>query len=242
VSQSFKERRVKTYFRKIAPQYDLVNTLVSFGFHHHWRKFTVKKADLRPGQQVLDICCGTGLITKDLAEKVSPDGNVVGLDLSPSMLAVADQNLADSPWRHRIRLVEGNALSLPFADNSFDRAVIGYGLRNVSDMRQALRELFRVLKPEGKAIALELATPPYPVFKQLHYLYTSLILPLVGSFLTGNKDPYLYLYRSVQVYPDPQQVAAVFREFGFTQVHFDQLCWGIATVHIGTKPALFPPQ
>lgn len=242
MSQSLKERRVKTYFRKIAPQYDLVNTLVSFGFHHHWRKFTVEKTDLRPGQQVLDVCCGTGLITKDLAEKVSPAGNVVGLDLSPSMLAVAEQNLADSPWRNCIQLVEGNALSLPFADNSFDRAVIGYGLRNVSDMRQALRELFRVVKPEGKVIALELARPPYPVFKQLHYLYTALFLPLVGSFLTGNKDPYLYLYHSVQTYPHPRQVAAVFRKIGFTQVHYDQLCWGIATVHTGSKPALFPSR
>ena len=144
---SRKERWLKIFFRKIAPNYDLVNTLVSFGLHHHWRDYTVEKADLHPGHRVLDVCCGTGQITKELAQKVGPQGKVIGLDISPAMLKIAAENLQDFPW---IELVEGNALDLPFTNDDFDRTVIGYGLRNVADPSQALAELFRVLNQEAK--------------------------------------------------------------------------------------------
>ncbi|HEY8391335.1 MAG TPA: bifunctional demethylmenaquinone methyltransferase/2-methoxy-6-polyprenyl-1,4-benzoquinol methylase UbiE [Capillibacterium sp.] len=233
---SLKEQRLAAYFRKIAPRYDLVNTLVSFGLHHYWRHFAVEKADLRAGQQVLDVCCGTGLITRDLAQKVGPRGYVVGLDLSPSMLKIAAENLRELARSHRIRLVEGNAMALPFPDHSFDRAVIGYGLRNVADMRQALRELYRVLKPGGRLVGLELGKPRNPLLNKLYTLYFATFPPLVGFLMTGEKEPYLYLHRSVQAYPAPAEVSRIFGETGFTAVHYYELSWGIATVHTGEKP------
>lgn len=235
---SFKEQRLTTYFRKIAPHYDLVNTLISFGLHHYWRRFAVEKANLHPGQQVLDVCCGTGLITKDLAKKVGPRGYVAGLDLSLPMLKIAAKNLRELSRSHRIQLVEGNAMDLPFPDNSFDRAVIGYGLRNVADMRQALRELYRVLKPGGRIVGLELGKPRYPLLNKLYALYSATFPPLVGLLLTGDKKPYLYLHRSVQAYPSPAQVSAIFGQIGFTAVQYYELSWGIATVHTGDKPGL----
>lgn len=236
MQRSPKERWVNAFFRKIAPNYDLVNTLVSFGLHHYWRHFTVEKADLHPGQQVLDVCCGTGLITKDLALKVGPQGKVVGLDLSPAMLKKAAENLRDFPWPQTIQLVEGNALALPFPDDCFDRTVIGYGLRNVADLRQALAELFRVLKPGGKVAALELAKPHSPIFNRLHALYTARYLPLVGYLITGEKEPYLYLHRSLQAYPPPEKVTQIFREIGFTKVRCSALTRGVVTVHVAVKP------
>ena len=230
---SRKERWLQVFFRKIAPNYDLVNTLVSFGLHHHWRNYTVEKADLHPGHQVLDVCCGTGLITKDLARKVGPQGKVIGLDLSPAMLKIAADNLQDFPW---IELVEGNALALPFVNDCFDRTVIGYGLRNVADLRQALAELFRVLKPEGKVVALELAKPQAPVFGRLHHMYTAFYLPLVGYLFTGDKKPYRYLHRSIQTYPTPGKVTQIFKEIGFTNICCTALSWGVVTVHTANKP------
>ncbi len=233
---NFKEKRLQTYFRKIAPHYDLVNTLVSFGLHHYWRRFAVEKADLHTGQYVLDVCCGTGLITRDLAQKVGPEGRVVGLDLSPPMLKMAAKNLKDLPWSHRIQLLEGNAMDLPFSDNSFDRAVIGYGLRNVADMRQALRELYRVLKPGGRIVGLELGKPRCPLVNKVYSLYTAILPPLLGFLVTGEKEPYFYLHRSVQAYPSPAEVSAIFGQIGFTAVNCYELSLGIATVHTGHKP------
>ncbi|NLW60018.1 MAG: bifunctional demethylmenaquinone methyltransferase/2-methoxy-6-polyprenyl-1,4-benzoquinol methylase UbiE [Firmicutes bacterium] len=230
---SKKERWQKVFFRKIAPSYDLVNTLISFGLHHHWRNYTIEKADLQPGHRVLDVCCGTGMITKDLAQKVGPQGKVVGLDLSPAMLKIAAQNLRAYPW---IELVEGNALALPFPNDVFDRTVIGYGLRNVADPRQALAELFRVLKPGGKVAALELAKPRAPVFNRLHRIYTAVCLPLVGYLFTGDKKPYQYLHHSIQTYPAPEKITRIFQEIGFTNVCCTALSWGVVTIHVANKP------
>lgn len=228
-----KERRLKLFFRTIAPNYERVNTLVSFGLHHQWRNFAVQKADLQPGQRVLDVCCGTGVITKELAKKVGPRGKVIGLDLSPAMLKIAAENLQDFPW---IELVEGNALDLPFAKDEFDRAVIGYGLRNVTDPRQALAELYRVIKPGGKVVALELAKPQTPSLKRLHQFYTAACLPLIGYLFTGDKEPYLYLHRSIQNYPAPETVTKFFKEIGFTDIDCTALSWGVVTVHTAKKP------
>ncbi|NLM37596.1 MAG: bifunctional demethylmenaquinone methyltransferase/2-methoxy-6-polyprenyl-1,4-benzoquinol methylase UbiE [Firmicutes bacterium] len=228
-----KERRLKLFFQTIAPNYERVNTLVSFGLHHHWRNFAVAKADLKPGLRVLDVCCGTGVITKELAQKVGPRGKVIGLDLSPAMLKIAAENLQDIPW---IELVEGNALTLPFGNDEFDRAVIGYGLRNVTDPRQALAELYRVLKPGGKAVALELAKPQAPGLKRLHHFYTAVCLPLIGYLFTGDKEPYRYLHRSIQNYPAPGKVTKFFKEIGFTDICCTVLNWGVVTVHTARKP------
>lgn len=235
--KSNKERQVISFFRRIAPRYDLVNTIISFGCHHSWRKFAVKKAGLSPGRQVLDVCCGTGLITKDLATKVGPHGKVIGLDLSPEMLAIAEKNLADFTLKNIIQLMPGNAMSLPFPGETFDCVTIGYGLRNVSDLRQALRELFRVLKPGGKVVSLELAKPYPPVFNKLYHLYMATFLPLTGLIFTHQREAYHYLHRSVQNYPHQHQVTHIFTEIGFQEVNCYELSWGIAAVHVGIKPA-----
>ena len=237
---SSKEELVFSIFRTIAPRYDLVNTIVSFGRLHSWRRFMVEKAAPSPGQRVLDVCCGTGMITKDLAAKVKPDGKVIGLDLSPEMLAVAERNLAELIQKNLVQLVQGNAMALPFPDGSFDCVTIGYGLRNVSDRRQTLRELFRVLKPGGKVVSLELAKPSLPLFNKLYHLYMATFPPLIGSLLTGNKEAYLYLHCSVMSYPHQREITRLFHEIGFRDVNCSELSWGLAAVHVGLKPAAPP--
>ncbi|NLW56576.1 MAG: bifunctional demethylmenaquinone methyltransferase/2-methoxy-6-polyprenyl-1,4-benzoquinol methylase UbiE [Firmicutes bacterium] len=233
---SSKEQLVFSIFRRIAPRYDLVNTIVSFGRHHSWRKFMVDKAGLSPGQRVLDVCCGTGLITKDLAARVEPLGKVVGLDLSPEMLAVAQKNLENFPHKHLIQLVQGNAMALPFPEGTFDCVTIGYGLRNVTDLRQTLRELFRVLKPGGKVVSLELAKPSPPLFNKIYHLYMATFLPFIGTILTRHKEAYLYLHRSVVSYPHQHEITRLFTEVGFHAVTCSELSWGLAAVHVGFKP------
>src|SRR5690606_23749826 len=138
-----------------------------------------------PGAKVLDVCCGTGQITRALAQKVGPQGFVVGLDLSPSMLKIAAKNLRDLDNPQRVQLLVGNAMDLPFPDNSFDRVVIGYGLRNGADMRRALHELYRVLQPEGRAVSLELGNPRHRLLNKLYALYSAISPPLVGLLITG---------------------------------------------------------
>lgn len=141
---------------------------MSFGMHHHWRRFAVSRTGLRTGGKVLDLCCGTGMITADLAEKVGPSGNVTGIDISGEMLAIARERLDGRGLMERVKLVQGDVTELPFPDESFECVTIGYGLRNVPDPKRVLREVWRVLKPGGGLMAIESAKPKGSLFRMLY--------------------------------------------------------------------------
>lgn len=228
---------IRDLFNTIAPHYDLINALTSFGRHHYWSRALIEFSGVSQGATALDVCCGTGMITLRLAEKVGLRGKVVGIDFSEEMLRIARKKAGKSKFRSTIELIEANALKLPFADNTFDCAVIAYGLRNVADLKQALLEIQRVIKPGGRLASLELAHPYLPIFKQLYYLYLGHWIPFIGQLLTGNKPAYQYLDESIRNYPNQHKITEIFGKLGFLNPQCYELTFGIASIHIGTKPS-----
>lgn len=228
-----KEEYVHSVFENIAPKYDFMNDLTSFRFHKLWRRKTMKKLQIKPGQSAIDVCCGTGDWTIDLA-KDSNSGQIVGLDFSTNMLELARDKL-DRAGQQEVDLVEGNAMDLPFADNQFDYATIGFALRNVPDIKQVLAEMTRVVKPGGKVVSLELSQPTMPIFRQFYYFYFKKILPLLGKIFANSYEQYAWLPTSLTNFPNRKNLAKIFAEVGLVNVEDYPLTGGIAAIHIGEK-------
>lgn len=230
-----KEEYVHSVFSSIAHRYDLLNTTLSFNRDKYWRKFAVEHSGLKPGGRGLDVCCGTGMLALEQAKTVGLQGQVVGLDFCENMLARAVENIKRTPYQGVIELVKGNAMDLPFPENSFDCATIGFALRNVPDIRKTIDEMRRVVKPGGKVVSLELAKPSAPVFKQLYYLYFNHMVPLLGRIGVGLKGPYSWLPNSLKTFPHQSEIRDIFAEVGLADAHYYELTGGIVAVHIGTK-------
>ncbi|MGI9953440.1 demethylmenaquinone methyltransferase [Moorellaceae bacterium AZ2] len=230
-----KEVYVRDLFSHIARRYDLMNTVLSFNLDKYWRYVAVEKAALKPGEMALDVCCGTGMLSLGLARAVFPQGKVVGLDFCREMLEVAKANLARSPYGSLVELVEGNAVSLPFENDTFDCATIAFALRNVPDIERTLREMKRVVRPGGRVVSLELAKPSWPLFKQLYYLYFNRLVPILGRLGVGRKDSYSYLPQSLKNFPHQQEILALFSRIGLDRAQCFELTGGIVAVHVGIK-------
>ena len=191
---------VKDMFSAIAPKYDFFNDVISFGMHRRWKNFVIKKAGLKAGDNALDICTGTGDIAFKLLEKVGNSGKVTGLDFVQEMLDVATQRAKEN-GKDNLSFKLGDAMELPFEDNTFDAVTVGYGLRNVTDIPKAIREMVRVAKPGGRIISLDLGKPKIPVYRELYYFYFYKIMPIITSFFQGKKDAYNYLPNSLNEFP-----------------------------------------
>lgn len=236
-TSSSKEQYVLQVFESIAPKYDLMNSVLSFRMHKLWRRFAMKKLCLSSGGQALDLCCGTGDWTISLARAVGPDGHVYGLDFSPNMLEIGQKKVVEAGLANQVTLVEGNAMDLPFPDNTFDAVTIGFALRNVPDVKQVLKEMVRVTKPGGQVVSLELSHPTWPVFRQVYWFYFEQILPRVAKWLTGKYEQYRWLPESLKAFPQRQELARWFEEAGCQDVQVYALTGGIAALHIGKKQA-----
>ncbi|WP_026326448.1 demethylmenaquinone methyltransferase [Paenibacillus ginsengihumi] len=229
-----KEQFVHSVFESIAPKYDMMNDILSFRRHKAWRNFTMRKMNVRPGSTSIDLCCGTCDWTISLAQ-ASGTGRTVGLDFSQNMLSVGAEKVARLGLERQIELVQGNAMELPFPDNTFDYATIGFALRNVPDLVKVIEEMQRVVKPGGLVVSLELSKPTWEPFKSLYYFYFQKILPLLGKLIAQKYEQYKWLPESLVHFPDHKQLAAIFRETGLTEVQAYPLTGGIAAVHIGRK-------
>ncbi|ATW23862.1 demethylmenaquinone methyltransferase [Candidatus Formimonas warabiya] len=234
-SKEQKEHYVREMFDSIAAKYDFVNSLMSLGMDHRWRRFAVHRAEIRPGGVALDICCGTGKITLELARRVGLEGRVTGLDFSPRMLEVARQAVAASEFKEIINLIQGNALCLPFEDNSFDAVTVGWGLRNVPDIFTVVQEMMRVVRPGGMVVSLDMAKPELPVFKQAYWLYFEKIIPLLGKIGAHKETAYQYLHQSARVFPHQKELARLFHEAGLEAACYHNLCGGVVAVVEGRK-------
>jgi demethylmenaquinone methyltransferase/2-methoxy-6-polyprenyl-1,4-benzoquinol methylase len=208
-------------FDRIAPVYDAMNRLMTAGLDRRWRDATAASV-VRPGDRVLDSCCGTG----DLAiADAKAGGKVTGLDFSEPMLARAREKNPDIEW------VSGDAIALPFADASFDAATVGFGARNLADLERGLAELRRVLKPAGRLGILEI-TRPSGLLAPFYRLWFDGVIPLAGKVLPGG-SAYAYLPASVRRFPDPQGLAKLMDEAGFDDIRWRLFAGGIVALHTG---------
>jgi demethylmenaquinone methyltransferase / 2-methoxy-6-polyprenyl-1,4-benzoquinol methylase len=229
-----KSAHVHDVFSNIAHRYDLMNTVLSFWQHKLWRRFAMKKTHLSRSGQVLDVACGTGDWTIALAKVVGHEGSVTGLDFVQQMLDVARVKV-EKKNLPQIQFVSGNAMDLPFADDSFDVVTIGFALRNVPDVLTVLKEMTRVTKPGGQVISLELSKPQWRPFRALYYFYFYKVLPVIGSLAVGKKEPYAWLPESLTDFPDRLALEEIFQAAGLTQVKSYPLTGGVAALHIGIK-------
>ncbi|MCL6453840.1 MAG: demethylmenaquinone methyltransferase [Alicyclobacillus sp.] len=238
-----KAAHVKSVFSQIAERYDVMNSVLSFYQHKLWRRFAMRQMRLQAGDTALDVACGTGDWTLSLAQTVGADGRVTGIDFCAPMLEVAKRKLGDRGLLRggRVRLLEGDAMNLPFADATFDAATIGFALRNVPDIRTVLKEMTRVVRPGGQVVSLELSKPEGRLFRSVYYLYFNRILPLVGALAVGKRAPYAWLPESLVDFPNRLGLEQLFQEAGLVNVRSWPLTGGIAALHIGYKPVT-PPQ
>jgi demethylmenaquinone methyltransferase / 2-methoxy-6-polyprenyl-1,4-benzoquinol methylase len=222
-------RRVREMFARISPRYDLLNHLLSGYLDKRWRRTTVRKLQLLipKNARVLDVACGTGDLSIEIFEKT--EAEVIGVDFCRPMLELARQKT------RRICFIEGDALRLPFADETFDAVTIGFGLRNLSSTESGLRELRRVLKPEGWAAILEFSQPVARGFRKLSDFYSTRILPRFGGWLSGSRSAYEYLPDSISRFPNQEKLAAMMSDAGFADVSFENLTGGVAALHTGRR-------
>jgi demethylmenaquinone methyltransferase/2-methoxy-6-polyprenyl-1,4-benzoquinol methylase len=230
-----KEKFVHEVFESIAPKYDLMNDVLSFRQHKAWRKRTMKRMAMKPGDTAIDLCCGTCDWTISMAQ-ASGSGRMVGLDFSRNMLERGRRKVQDIGLEKQIELLEGNAMALPFPDNTFDYATIGFALRNVPDLVQVVKEMRRVVKPGGMVVSLELSKPTWQPFKSIYYFYFQRILPLMGRLLAKRYEQYKWLPESLIHFPDHKDLARIFRECGLERVEARPFTGGIAALHLGIKP------
>jgi len=227
----FHAHTVRGYFNAIAGRYDLLNTLLSFGLHHLWKRRTIKAAGITPASHVLDLCGGTA----DLALRAIRAGAlaVTVLDFSPEMLRVGRLKAAGV---QNISFICGDAQNMDCADACFDVVLIGFGLRNLSDRAQGLSEILRVLAPGGRLVCLEFSTPVWPWFRGLYNFYSRYIIPTAGLVIAGSREAYEYLPDSIKKFPRPAALADEMLRAGFKNVSYALLTNGIAAIHCGEKP------
>jgi demethylmenaquinone methyltransferase / 2-methoxy-6-polyprenyl-1,4-benzoquinol methylase len=223
---------VRGMFDRIAGVYDLMNSAMTAGLHHQWRQRAVDRAQVGPGSDALDICCGTGDLALELRRRIGPDGRVVGSDFSEPMLDLARRKSGEEGLP--VEFGWADALDLPYGDASFDAVTIGFGARNLADLDRGLAEMGRVLRPGGRLVILEITRPQREPLASFYSLWFDRLVPVIGS-LAGDPDAYSYLPNSVRTFPKPQRLAAMIEAAGFTEIGWLLLAGGIIAIHSATK-------
>ncbi|HEY4280224.1 MAG TPA: bifunctional demethylmenaquinone methyltransferase/2-methoxy-6-polyprenyl-1,4-benzoquinol methylase UbiE [Conexibacter sp.] len=237
-SGRLEEPQVRAMFDRIARGYDRMNSVMTAGLHHRWRSRAVELAAVDPGDRVVDVACGTGDLSLELARRVGPAGEVVGCDFSEQMLALArekaDRTASDASEASRapVRFEWANALELPYADGEFAASTVGFGARNFSDLEQGLREMGRVVRPGGKVVVLEITTPTQPPLSTFYRLWFDRVVPTLGR-VAGDSDAYTYLPSSVRRFPAPKELAAAMERSGLTDIRYVLTAGGIIATHVG---------
>ena len=232
VDEREKARRVRGVFDSVAPRYDLMNDLMSMGLHRAWKAYTVMVANVRPGDQVLDIAVGTGDLALAFAKKVGPTGRVVHTDINEAMLRTGRNRLLDAGVA--LPTLVCDAEKLPFPEGSFDLVSVAFGLRNMTHKEAALAEMNRVLKPGGKLLVLEFSRVAKPLQKAYDW-YSFKVLPQLGSLVAGDSASYRYLAESIRVHPGQEELKALMKKGGFGHVDYHNLTGGVVALHVGIK-------
>jgi demethylmenaquinone methyltransferase / 2-methoxy-6-polyprenyl-1,4-benzoquinol methylase len=230
LSGSLDEPQVRAMFDRIAGLYDRMNSVMTAGLHHQWRRRAADLAELSPGGRALDVATGTGDLALELATRVAPGGEVIGVDFSEKML-----DLARTKGGGRVRFESGNALALDYPDDRFDAATVGFGARNFSDLERGLAEMARVVRPGGRVVVLEITTPRRPPLSTFFELWFDRIVPAVGRLV--DSQAYSYLPSSVRRFPGPEELAAAMWRSGLREVRYVLTAGGIIALHVGVVPS-----
>ena len=229
-----KKENIKRLFDNIAPDYDKLNHILSLNIDKGWRKKAVREiVDSDSPLKVLDVACGTGDFTIESARKAATGSSVTGIDLSEGMMAVGRDKIKAAGVDAALEY--GDCEALKYADDTFDRISVGFGVRNFEHLAIGLREMCRVLKPAGKLVILELSVPSNPIIRWCYKLYFLNILPAIGGMVSGNRGAYEYLPASVLHFPAPDKFIPMLREAGFAEVKHKALTFGVCRMYVGIK-------
>jgi demethylmenaquinone methyltransferase/2-methoxy-6-polyprenyl-1,4-benzoquinol methylase len=230
-----KKARVRGVFDSVASRYDLMNDVMSGGLHRLWKRFTIAKTGLRPGQQALDVAAGSGDLAVGLARKVGRSGRVVVTDINAAMLEEGRTRLLNQGIAGNVDYVLADAEALPFAPQIFHCVTIGFGLRNVTDKERALASLYNVLKPGGRLLVLEFSHAELGPLAPLYELYSFQVLPRLGEWLAGDSASYRYLAESIRRHPDQETLKGMMQRAGFERCEYFNLTAGIVALHVGYR-------
>ncbi len=224
--------KVGDLFASIARRYDLLNDLQSFGVHRLWKRRVVELARLKSGDRALDLCCGTGDIAFALAKH---GAETIGLDFSPNMLEVARDRQISIIKSQNLKFIQGDAMSIPFPDNSFDAVTVGYGLRNLSSWEHGLAEMVRVAKPGGRIVVLDFGKPANVLWRKIYFAHLRCSVPLIGLLFCGNAQAYAYILESLKHYPAQQGVREKMREWKLANTAVINFFGGAMAINFGQK-------
>jgi demethylmenaquinone methyltransferase / 2-methoxy-6-polyprenyl-1,4-benzoquinol methylase len=236
IPESEKVDWVRRHFNTVAEKYDFMNTLLSFGIHYLWKRIAVEVMALQEGDRVLDLCGGTADLSLFAARGIGLSGFVALCDINWKMMEIGRPKVASSLYAQRISFIQGDAEDLPLADNTFDAAMVGFGIRNLTHMEKGFEEMHRILKPNGKLMCLEFSQPVTPWFRSLYDWYSFYLMPAIGKLLVGSRRAYTYLPESIRLFPSPDELKSILENIGFSQVTYRRFTNGIAVAHLGVKP------
>jgi len=222
-------------FNEISPKYDLLNGLLSFGIDHHWRRTIIKHLSLSGKKNILDLATGTGDVLLTLIRHEKRIIEAVGIDLANNMLEIGLAKIAKQDLTQRIQLLHGDAAHIPFENGYFENVTIAFGIRNVSDTSVVLKEMHRVLTPNGRAIILEFSLPENPILRMFHLFYLRTLVPCIGGLVSGHAQAYRYLNQTIETFPYGEAFCRLLREAGFAHQRAHPLMGGIATIYVGEK-------
>ena len=234
VAEDQKAGMVKGVFTNVANRYDIMNDMMSVGVHRLWKDAMMDWLAPRPGQHLLDVAGGTGDIAFRFLSR-APEAKAVVLDMTESMLVEGRKRAEAEKLADRLDWTVGDAMALPFGDNTFDIYTISFGIRNVTRIADALADAFRVLKPGGRLMVLEFSQLPNPAMQKAYDLYSFNVIPRMGQLIAQDRDSYQYLVESIRKFPDQETFAGMIREAGFENVKYRNLSMGIAALHSGWK-------
>ena len=235
VSEREKTRRVRGVFDSVAERYDVMNDLMSFGLHRIWKRVAVMAAMVRSDDKVLDLAGGSGDLTRLLAERVGSGGHVVMSDINAEMLGVGRDRLLDNGFGKKVSVVQADAQALPFSSQSFDVVSIAFGLRNVTDKTLALDEMYRMLKPGGRALILEFSELKLPALQKVYDAFSFKLLPKLGDLIAKDGASYRYLAESIRVHPNQEALRSMMETAGFEQCRYRNMSGGIVALHDGIR-------